>query len=152
MTFLETEIKELGRSTWNDNQYNIVDSYLSSMLQTSCSWKKPSRWKSINTRMQTHTHTHTHTHTLSPHSHTPHTRKQLFAGVLRNSCSQKLCNIYRNTPVLESLFMFHCEYGKIKLFCRTLLVAASVPCFFLKLFLTLFVHLYYLFHYLNETL
>ena len=44
--------------------------------------------------------------------------------------------------------MFPCEYGKVKLFCRTLLVAASVPCSFLKLF----AHLYYLFHYLNKTL
>ena len=82
MTFLETEIKELGRSTWNDNQYNIVDSYLSSMLQTSCSWKKPSRWKSINTHTHTRTHTRTHTtkHTYThmyTHAHTQlntHTR------------------------------------------------------------------------------
>ena len=138
MTLLETEMKELGRSTWNDTQHNIADPYLSSMSQTSSSRKKLSGWKE-------HTHTHSHTHT---HTHT-HTHKQLFADVLRNSCSQFLWNIHRNTPVLETLFMFPCEYGKI---CRKPLVAASVPCFFLKLFLKLFVHLYYLFHYLNKTL
>ena len=52
--------------------------------------------------------------------------------------------------MLESLFIFPCEYWKIKLIYRTPLVAASVPtpCFFLKLF----VHLYYLFHYFNKAL
>ena len=55
--------------------------------------------------------------------------------------------------MLESLFIFPCEYCKIKHFYRTPLVAASVstPCFFLKLFM-LFAQLYYLFHYLNKTL
>ena len=52
MTFLETEMKELGRSTWNDTQHNIVLQYLPSMSQMSCSRKTPSRWKSMNT----HTH------------------------------------------------------------------------------------------------
>ena len=31
MTFLVTEMKELGQSIWNDTQHNIVDPYLSSM-------------------------------------------------------------------------------------------------------------------------
>ena len=41
-----------------------------------------------------------------------------------------------------------------QLFYRTPLLPTSVrtPCFFLKLFPELFVHLYYLFHYLNKTL
>ena len=67
---------------------------------------------------------------------------------------KKFRSIHRNTTVFESLFMFPCEYCKIKLFYRTMLVAACVPtpCFFLKSFLKLFIHLYYLFHYLNKTL
>ena len=55
MTFLETEMKKLGRSTWNDTQQNIVDLYLSSMSQTSCSWKKLSRCRSIKKHTLTHT-------------------------------------------------------------------------------------------------
>ena len=81
MTYLETEMKELGRSSWNDTQHNIVDPYLSSMSQTSHSRKKLSRWKSINTHTHAHTHTHTHTHTHA------HTHKQLFVDALGNSCS-----------------------------------------------------------------
>ena len=60
--------------------------------------------------------------------------------------------IFSGIPVLKSVFMFPCEYWKIKLFYRTPLVAASVPCFFLKLFFKLFVHLNYLFHFLSKTL
>ena len=65
MTFLETEMKGLGSSTWNDTQHNIVDPYLLSISQMSYSRKAPSRWKSMNT-----------------HKHT--TYKQLFAAVLKN--------------------------------------------------------------------
>ena len=59
MTYLERNWDE---GTWQKlqeyySQHKIVDLYPSSMSQTSCSWKKPSWWKSINT----HTHTHTHT-------------------------------------------------------------------------------------------
>ena len=46
-------MKELGRSTWNDTQHNIVDPYLSSMSHMPGSRKKPSPWKSI----KAHTHT-----------------------------------------------------------------------------------------------
>ena len=59
MTFSDTDMKELGRST--QKKITIQDPYLSSMSQTSCSRKKLSQWKNVNT----HTHTHTHTHTLS---------------------------------------------------------------------------------------
>ena len=141
MTFLETEMKELGRSTWNDTQHNIVDPYLSSMSQTSHSRKKLSRWKSINT------HTRAHTHTCA--------RAQTQTTVRRCSWKQlflKILQIHRNTPVLESLFMFPCEYGKITPSCRTPLVTDFVPCFFLKLFRKLFIQLYYLFDCLNKTL
>ena len=37
--------------------------------------------------------------------------------------------IHKNTPVLESLFMFSCEYCKIKLFYRTPLVLLLYPPF-----------------------
>ena len=57
MTFSDTDMKELGRST--QKKITIQDPYLSSMSQTSCSRKKLSQWKNVNT------HTHTHTHTLS---------------------------------------------------------------------------------------
>ena len=128
MTFLETEMKELGRSIWNDTQHSIVDPYLSSMSQTSRSRKKHSRWKSI----KTHTRTH----------------KQLFADFFEIAVLKNYGIFTGKTCVGVSF----CEYGKIKLFCRIPLVAASVPCFFLKLLLKLFVHLYYLFHNLNKTL
>ena len=36
------------------SQHKIVDPYLSSMSWTSCSWKKPSRWKNINTQVHIH--------------------------------------------------------------------------------------------------
>ena len=82
MTFLEMEMKELGRSIWNNtSQRKIVYPYPPYMSQTSCRWKKPLRWKSIN--KHTHTHTHTRTHTLTQahtHTHTQthtHTRLQL---------------------------------------------------------------------------
>ena len=32
------------------------------------------------------------------------THKELFADVLQNKCSQKVCNIRRKRPVLEPLF------------------------------------------------
>ena len=61
------EMKELGRSIshgmireWYSQ--HILDPFPSSMSQTSCWRKKPSGWRSINTRAHTHTHTHTHTH------------------------------------------------------------------------------------------
>ena len=50
MIFLEMEMKELARSTWNDT-HNIA----------SCRRKKPSRWKSISTYTRTRTCTHAHT-------------------------------------------------------------------------------------------
>ena len=116
MTFLETQMKEFGRSIWNDTEHNIVDPYLSSMSQMSCSRKRLSRWKRIN--KHTHARTHARTHTQAPVCRC--SSKQLLLKILQFS------NIHRNTPALESLFMFPCEYGKIKLFCRTPLVAASV--------------------------
>ena len=72
MTFSDVEIKELGRKNleWYP-QHNLIHPYLSSISQTSCRRKKPSRWKSIKTHTHTHTHppthppTHTHTHTHS---------------------------------------------------------------------------------------
>ena len=101
-----------------------------------------------------HRHTHTHTHT----SH--HITSSHHIASRTSSCSQmffeigvpKNFTIFSGIPVLKSVFMFPCEYWKIKLFYRTPLVAASVPCFFLKLFFKLFVHLYYLFHFLSKTL
>ena len=60
MTFLEMEMKELGRSTQN-NTHNTR-----SLIRTPqvshrhrCRQKKPLQGRSINT----HTHIHTHTHT-----------------------------------------------------------------------------------------
>ena len=84
--------------------------------------------------------THTHSYTSSC--------LQIFFGKL----FLKILQHSQETPVSEFLFVFSCEYGKIKFFCRTPLVAVSVPCFFLKLFLKLFVYLNYLFHCLNNFL
>ena len=61
MTYLEMKMKDLGALKWY-SQHNIVDPYLWSMSQKSCSRKKPPGRKSINTHTQTHTHMHTHTH------------------------------------------------------------------------------------------
>ena len=72
MTFSDTDMKELGRST--QKKITIQDPYLSSMSQTSCSRKKLSQWKNVNTHTHTHTHTHTRTHTHAhthTHTHTP---------------------------------------------------------------------------------
>ena len=50
------------QGTWQKHpdkysQHEIVDPYLSSMSQTSYSWKKTSRWKNItHTRARVHTH------------------------------------------------------------------------------------------------
>ena len=53
MTFSDTEMKELGRST----QINIHNTRslirTSQTSRTSCSWKKPSWWKNINAHTQT---------------------------------------------------------------------------------------------------
>ena len=64
MTFLETEIKELGRSTWN-NTHNKRSLILTPQVSPRhrCRRKKPLRWKSRNTHTHIHTHTHTHTYT-----------------------------------------------------------------------------------------
>ena len=87
-TFLDIEMKELSRSTqiqrdpdWY-SQHKTVDPYLSSMSQTSCKRKKPSRWKNKDTHTHSHTHTHTHSHTHTyTHTHT-HTRLETLLFVL----------------------------------------------------------------------
>ena len=38
--------------------------------------EKASRWKSINTHIQTHTHIHTHTHTHTHHTNAANLNKQ----------------------------------------------------------------------------
>ena len=133
MTFLETQMKELGRSTWNDTQHNTADPYLPSMSQMSCSRKTPSRWKSMNI-----------------HKH------HIQAAVRRCSSKQLLLNILQYsqeyTCVGVSFYV-----SLLILRNKTFLQNTVGGCFctlrfYLKLFLKLFVvHLYYLFHYLNKT-
>ena len=55
MTFLETEMKELGRSTWNNtlNTRSLIRN--SGVCPRHRCRQKPLRWKSINTHTQTHT-------------------------------------------------------------------------------------------------
>ena len=61
MTFLETEVKELGRSSWcNTHNTRLLIRTSQAFPRHHCRQKKPLRWKSINT----HVHTRTHTHTL----------------------------------------------------------------------------------------
>ena len=53
MTFLETETKELGRSTWNTHNSKIVDPYPSSMSQTSLQMEE-----AFTLKEQKHTNEH----------------------------------------------------------------------------------------------
>ena len=64
MTISDMEMKELGRSSWNDthNMISLIHTSQICLIHT-CRLKKPARWKSINTHTHTHTHTRTHTHT-----------------------------------------------------------------------------------------
>ena len=63
MTFSNTEMKELGRSTGNDTQHNIVDSYPQVCL------RHLADERNLGERVHTHTHTHTHIH-KHKHTHT----------------------------------------------------------------------------------
>ena len=60
MTFLETEMKELGKSTSNNTHKTSMSQ---TFLQTEGAF-------TVKEYEHTHTHTHTQTHT---HTHTPHT-------------------------------------------------------------------------------
>ena len=62
----------------------------SSMSQTSCRRKRPSRWKSINTHTHTHARTHTHTHTHTHTRHHQHVIKRIWILTL----SQRVCNSF----------------------------------------------------------
>ena len=90
-----------NEGTWQKNlewypQHNLIHPYLSSISQTSCRRKKPSRWKSIKTHTHTHTHPPTHTHT---HTHT-HTRSII---VLKAALSKR----QPLKMILSLIQMFH---------------------------------------------
>ena len=63
MTFQIRRWRNLADVPSKYSQHKVVDPYLSSISQTSCSRKNPSRWKNTHTHTYTHTQTHTHTHT-----------------------------------------------------------------------------------------
>ena len=55
MAVLETEMKELGRTTWNNTRSLIADPYISSMSQTSLQTKEAFRVKEYKyTRARAH--------------------------------------------------------------------------------------------------
>ena len=57
MAVLETEMKEIGRTTWNNTRSLIADPYISSMSQTSLQTKETFRvkeYKYTHARARTH--------------------------------------------------------------------------------------------------
>ena len=72
-----------------------------------------------------------------PELQTNYLKKQSFADVLQNTCSQKFGKFHKKTPALKSLFIkkrlqHRCFPGN-PFFCRTSLVAASLSLIYRKI-------------------